>query len=116
MTEIKDSGERATYDSGMVREPDDGRIDFTLCFPKAVPFDEQIFIRFAKHLTAGAQKYSKRNWEKANSEEELNRYYVSAFRHFMQWFHGENDEDHAAAVWFNMMCVEFLNGRLQGKW
>lgn len=116
MTEIKDSGERATYNSGMVREPDNGRIDFTLCFPLAVPFDEQMFVRFAKHMTNGALKYTKRNWEKANSQEELDRYYASAFRHFMQWMHGEIDEDHASAILFNIWAAEFVKGRLEGKW
>ena len=30
----------------------------------------------------------------------------SAFRHFMAWFAGEIDEDHAAASFFNILAAE----------
>jgi hypothetical protein len=113
---IKDSGARETYSSGMVREPQGDREDFTLCFPEAVPYDEQLFVRFARHMTKGAAKYTRRNWEQAGTQEELERYYASAFRHFMQWYCGDTSEDHPAGIIFNIQAAEFVKGRLDGKW
>ena len=63
----------------------------------------------------GAEKYSDRNWEKASSKKELNRFKEAAFRHFMQWFDGEMDEDHAAAVFFNISGAEFVKAKLQKR-
>lgn len=104
--ETKDSGKRDTYTSGMNREPDTGRPRFDLLVPENVPFDQQLLTRCAALMERGAQKYAERNWEKAGSPEELERMKASAFRHFMQWFAGETDEDHAAAVFFNLLAAE----------
>jgi hypothetical protein len=114
--ETKDSGEREEYASGMRRDTQDGKPNFGLTQPLAVPYDEQMLTRFAALMTRGAEKYGIRNWEIANSEEELERFKGSAFRHFQQWYCGETDEDHAAAIWFNVMCAEFVKGRLAGLW
>lgn len=57
-------------------------------------------------------KYGYRNWEKANSLEELIRFKASAFRHFMQWMMDETDEDHASAVFFNIQATEFVKEKL----
>src|SRR5690606_21266015 len=46
----------------------------------------------------------------------LDRAKSSAFRHFMQWFNGETDEDHAAAIFFNVQAVEYIKGRMNGDW
>lgn len=56
---------------------------------------------------------SSRNWEKANSKEELDRFKASAFRHFMQWMSNEEDEDHAAAVLFNINAYETIKERIK---
>jgi hypothetical protein len=108
----KDSGKRQEFESGMRRDTEEGKPTFSLLVPKGVPYEEQILTRFAALLARGAEKYTARNWEQANSEEELERYYSSAFRHFMQWICGEDDEDHAAAVMFNIMCAETLKWKL----
>lgn len=108
----KDSGVRAQFDSGMVRDTEDGKPRFDLTLPLDIPYDEQMLTRFAGLLARGAQKYTERNWEQANSQEELNRYYSSAFRHFIQWITGETDEDHAAAVWFNVQCAEYVKYKM----
>ena len=102
----KDDGQRAQYASGMVREPEDGRPRFDLLLPETVSYDQQLLTRCAELMARGAQKYSSRNWEKADSTEEIERMKSSAFRHFMQWMCGEEDEDHAAAVFFNMLAAE----------
>src|ERR1700760_5105005 len=61
---IVDSGERKQWDSGMVREPDDGKPLYALI---PIPFLRRVAI----HMTRGAIKYSRDNWRQANSEDEL---------------------------------------------
>lgn len=103
---VKDSGKRQEFTSGMQRDTTDGKIDYTLIT------DGPMLKRWAEHLTKGAKKYAKRNWMRANGQDELERFKESAFRHFMQWFHGETDEDHASAVYFNVNGYEFCKGKL----
>ncbi len=110
---LKDSGKRLSYESGMVRDVDETKPAFDLIIPEGIPYDELMLTRWAEQLRKGAIKYSKRNWEKANSTEELDRAKSSAFRHFMQWFTGEMDEDHAAAVFFNINEVETIRYKLR---
>ena len=114
MTEFvtKDSGERAEFDSGMRRDTDAGKARFDLLVPEGLPYSEQLLTRFAALMGRGAEKYTARNWELANSEEEYARFKASAFRHFMQWYTGERDEDHAAAVLFNLTAAETLRWKL----
>lgn len=102
----KDSGERQEFDSGMQRDTEAGKPRFDLLVPENVPYEEQLLTRFAALLGRGAEKYEQRNWEQADSWAELDRMKSSAFRHFMQWFCGETDEDHAAAVMFNLLAFE----------
>lgn len=104
--ETKDSGERAQFESGMQRDTEAGKPRFDLMLPLDVPYDEQMVTRLAALFGRGAVKYDSRNWEQANSFEEMARMKSSAFRHFMQWMAGETDEDHAAAVMFNIIAHE----------
>lgn len=108
----KDSGKREEYDSGMVRDTEEGKARFDLILPRGIPYEEQMLTRFAEHMARGAAKYEDRNWERANSEVELARYKSSAFRHLMQWLCGQGDEDHAAAVMFNLLAHETLAYKL----
>lgn len=98
---VKDSGERLEYPSGMRRDTNEGKPRYTLIWR---PFLKRI----AMHLTKGAKKYGDHNWMKASSPEELARFQESAFRHLVQWLDGERDEDHAAAVVFNLMAAEHV--------
>lgn len=109
----KDSGAREQYKSGMVRDLEKGKPRFDLIIPKGQKFDETILYRWAMLMARGAEKYGDRNWEKANNEEELSRYLSSAIRHFMQWFNGETDEDHAVAVFFNITAAELVKARIK---
>jgi hypothetical protein len=102
---IKDSGKREQFDGGMVRDVTEGKVDYSLVL------DGPMFDRWAAHLTKGAQKYAKRNWLKAAGDAELDRFKESALRHFLQWYRGEVDEDHAAAVLFNINGAEYVKGR-----
>ena len=99
---IKDSGARMQFDSGMVRDITEGKVRYDLVL------DGPMFERWAEHLTKGAQKYAPRNWMKAEGEAELARFRESAFRHFLQWFRGDTDEDHASAVFFNINGAEYV--------
>lgn len=104
--EVKDSGVRQEYPSGMRRDTQEGKPNFLLAI------DGPMFRRYADHMTKGAAKYGARNWQLANSEEELERFKASALRHMIQWLSGDVDEDHAAAVWFNVNAAEYVEARL----
>lgn len=106
---IKDSGTRQSFEGGMVRDVADDKIDYSLIT------DGPMFKRWAIHLTNGAKKYAKRNWMLAQGNEEYSRFKESAFRHFMQWYYDERDEDHASAVFFNLNGAEYIKEKLGKK-
>ena len=105
---IVDSGERKQWDSGMVREPDDGKPLYALI---PIPFLRRVAI----HMTRGAIKYSRDNWRQANSEDELQRMQDSAWRHFIAWADGQEDEDHMAALVFNLFAYEETKEKLRSQ-
>lgn len=111
--ETKDSGVRWSYPSGMVRDTQEGKPRFDLLMPEGVPYSDQMLTRFAALLARGSVKYGDRNWEKASTPEELSRFKGSAFRHFIQWMAGETDEDHAAAVTYNVWAAEKLKSEMR---
>ena len=104
--EIKAGGERKTFESGMMRDVDTSKIMWDLVY------DGPMLERYARHLTGGAQKYSRKNWMRAATVEELERFRESAARHFAQWLAGDRTEDHAAAVMFNLNGAEYVRDRL----
>jgi hypothetical protein len=109
---IKDSGVRAEFDSGMVRDTAEGKPEYSRVF------DGPMFDRWAEHLTTGAVKYPDvspgvANWTLARSQEELLRFRESALHHVRQWVNGERDEDHAAALFFNVNGYEYVRDRLK---
>lgn len=106
---VKDSGDRQQFASGMVRDVTEGKVDYTLCL------DGPMFKRLGAHLTKGAKKYAKRNWMQANGTKELERFRESALRHFLQWLDGDIDEDHAAAVFFNINGAEYVKQRMASE-
>lgn len=102
----KDSGVREEFESGMQRDTQQGKARFDLLFPLDVPYENQFMTRVAELLARGAEKYDERNWEKAEGAAEYSRFRASAARHMAQWLAGETDEDHAAAVVFNLLGAE----------
>lgn len=112
--ETKDSGQRQEYPSGMRRDVQTGKADFALLLQEGVPYADQMLTRYAELMARGAEKYGRRNWQLASSEEELDRFKASAFRHFVQWITGETDEDHAAAVFFNITAAEYVRRNAPG--
>jgi hypothetical protein len=114
LTTIKDSGERQTFSSGSMRDPSTGKIKWS-----RITFGPMMR-RWAQHLTTAEAKYPDPtpgfpNFMLIETEEERIRYRESAFRHFMSWFNGETDEDHAAAVFFNLNGVEIIDEKRRAK-
>lgn len=96
----------------MQRDISGDKARFDLLLIDGMPYDDQPLTRWARLMQRGAEKYNERNWEKAATEEELARYKESAFRHLMQWLCEEGDEDHMAAVLFNLAGAELVKWRL----
>ncbi len=98
---VKDSGKRQEWESGFVRDSREGKPDYTL-----LPLE--FLERWAMHMTRGAEKYGRDNWRLANDQSALDRFKASALGHMMQWLRGDRDEDHAAAVAFNVAAAEYV--------
>ncbi len=92
---LKDSGERDTYISGAQRDNSKGKGRFDL-------FSGQGLLRLSRLYEAGAIKYNDRNWEKGMS---IGRYVDAAFRHLTKYMLGCDDEDHLAAVAWNVFAI-----------
>lgn len=106
--ETKDSGKRQEYDSGMRRDVQENKPRYDLCY-------EPLLTEWANLMARGATKYGENNWQLANSEEELQRFKASAWRHFIQFIRGEDDEAHHAAICFNVGAIMYLRERLQNE-
>jgi hypothetical protein len=92
--------------SGMRRSNTADKTDYTLAL------DGPMFERWAKHLTAAVPSKGKRNWMYADDEEDLQRFREGFMRHAVQWLRGDNDEDHAAALFFNVNGAEYVKDQL----
>lgn len=103
----KDSGKHAEMDGGMVRDTNDGKARFDLILPEGIPYAEQFLTRWAQLMARGMVKYGERNWEHGEYPQAYWRARESAFRHMIQWLCDERDEDHAAAVAFNVASAEY---------
>lgn len=113
---VKAGGPQIIGAGGMVRSSGEGKVDYTLAL------DGAMFKRWAEHLDRATKPrddfpgYAKRNWMQATKgtpderQVVMDRAKVSAFRHFLQWLNGESDEDHAAAVFFNINVYETVKG------
>lgn len=106
---VKDSGKREVFSGGMQRDSAEDKVDYTLLR------DGPMYYRWAEHLRKGALKYGKRNWMKGVGQVELDRAMESALRHMEQWYRGDIDEDHAAAVMFNLNQAEHLKLKMSNK-
>lgn len=108
----KDSGNKETFGSGMKRNSAVGRTDYHRIY------DGPMLDRWAELLTRGAMVYKDlpngtANWMLASGPAELARFTASAARHFRQWVRGDVDEDHAAAVLFNLNGAEYVKDRMK---
>jgi len=91
---VKDSGARQEFDTGAVRDTQDGKGRFDLLPSVAIT-------RLAQHFENGAKKYGDNNWRKGIP---LSRYLDSMLRHAFAVLDNKNDEDHLAAVIWNACC------------
>jgi hypothetical protein len=104
---VKDSGKRQEYKSGMRRDIQEDKPRYEFIWPEGLQ-------RLAVHLAKGAKKYGDRNWQLANSDEEIQRFKGSAQRHFHQWVNGwDPEEDHMSAVIFNMFAAEYTKKKIE---
>lgn len=87
------------HESGMIRSDPAGKLDYTLV-------DLHMLERWARLLTVNVPSKGRGNWRNASTEEDELRAKQSAWRHFLAWQRGETDEDHAAALVFNVSVVE----------
>jgi hypothetical protein len=99
---LKDSGERRQFDTGAVRDRAVGKGRFDL-------IATQMMFRLARHYEAGAVKYSDRNWEKGMP---ISVYVDAAMRHLIKYIAGWNDEDHAAAIVWNIAAIMFVEDEM----
>lgn len=106
--ETKDSGKRVDYKNGMRRDTNEGKPRYDLI--PIMPLK-----RLAELYERGAIKYGDRNWELANSQEELDRFKASAMRHMFQWANGETDEDHPTATVWNLFAYLTIEDKLNGR-
>lgn len=109
----KDSGERVEFETGMKRDTNKGKPRFDLLWIKDMPYEEQPLYRLAMLMARGAEKYDDRNWEKASTAQERERYSESRLRHTAQSDCGLTDEDHDVAVMFNCMGKILVDWRLR---
>lgn len=91
-SQVIDSGNRETFDTGSHRDTRTGKGRYDLLSPFVMERD-------AKHMENGAIKYGDRNWEKGQP---FSRYLDSAIRHIQKYLTGHRDEDHLSAARWNL--------------
>lgn len=104
--ETKDSGQRQTFSTGMVR-------DIQTDKPRYDLLDMDMLKRWAELMARGAIKYGEENWRKAETEEEMKRFAASLLRHTFQLLEGDRTEDHGAAIMFNVSGYEMVRAKLE---
>lgn len=99
---IKDSGERREFDTGAVRDMQEGKGRCDLLPACAI-------LRLSKLFEAGAIKYGEYNWQKGIP---IHSFIDSAIRHLMKYLDGQTDEDHLIAAAWNCMCAAWTEEKL----
>ena len=95
--EIKDSGERTTFETGAVRDMHEGKGRMDLLPWAAI-------MEVSKHCEAGALKYGEHNVDKGIPTHSL---LDSAIRHAAKYLDGWTDEPHlVAAAWNLLWAIE----------
>ncbi len=95
MANLPDSGTRRAFETGAVRDAEEGKGRYDLLSPIALK-------RLAQHFENGAKKYSERNWEKGIP---LASFFDSGIRHMYAFLSGDTSEDHLAAAMWNIHCL-----------
>jgi hypothetical protein len=94
----KDSGQRQEFDTGMVRDTQDGKPRYDLIPSLAL---KRVALLYAR----GADKYGESNWMRGQP---YSRTLASLERHLHEWKQGTApEEDHLAAVAWNALALMF---------
>ena len=92
--ELKDSGERQKFNTGAVRDTQEGKGRFDLLPPAAI-------FAVARVFEEGAKKYDARNFEIGMP---VSRFIDSALRHIFKHLEGFRDEPHMAQAAWNLLA------------
>lgn len=98
--ELQDGGEREKFESGAMREPENGKLRYDLIPPDPLR-------RLALNMTKGAEKYGEHNWNKGMPS---SRMLSAAMRHLELARAGDKSEDHWAALVFNIFGIMHFEG------
>lgn len=90
---ILDSGNRRKFESGAVRDIQEGKGDMV-----SIPWES--ILRLSVHYEGGAKKYERWNFRKGIP---VSSFIDSACRHLAKYQCGCDDEDHLAAAAFNIL-------------
>ena len=101
-SEIKDSGERTTFETGAVRDMHDGKGDMV-----SIPWES--ILRLSKHYENGAKKYQRWNFIKVIP---ISSFIDSACRHLAKYQCGMDDEDHLSAAAFNVLGAMLMENTM----
>ena len=96
--EIKDSGNRREFETGAVRDMQQGKGRYDLVPMEAIR-------RLALHCERGAVKYGERNCEKGIPVSSL---LDSALRHLCKFAEGLVDEPHLDAAMWNIAMIMYM--------
>ena len=89
---IKTSGKKQEFNTGAHRDTQEGKGRYDLIPTVALK-------RLAIHYENGANTYGENNWKNGMP---LRRFLDSAMRHLQQCLDGNEEEDHAAAILWNI--------------
>ena len=103
---VQDSGERKQFSTGAQRDTNTGKGAWSL-----LPFYS--LLRLAIHYENGAKKYGRHNWKKGMP---LAQYLDAADRHLHKYMDGMRNEDHLAAVAWNVFAFLWTENAIrEGK-
>ncbi len=92
---FKDSGTRSKFETGAVRDAQEGKGRMDLMPTRAL-------FEVAKIFEEGAKKYDTNNWMKGIP---LSRFFDSGMRHAYKYLRGDRDEPHDAMACWNFLCL-----------
>lgn len=95
---LKDSGNRREFETGAVRDMDEGKGRCDL-LPAAA------LLKLSKVYQAGCKKYGDRNWEKGIP---MSVMLDSGFRHLFKYMDGQTDEDHLSQAAWNIVGAMWM--------
>ncbi len=100
---LPDSGQRAQYATGAVRDASTGKGHFHSIPPTALR-------HMAKRFEDGARKYAQDNYMKGIP---LRHYMDSLMRHLLAWHEGDESEDHAGAILWNAATMVWTDEEIK---